>query len=265
MRVRRLAALEPQEIRAMIRRGELVRPTAGMAKGYVQGNLAIVPKELAYDFLLFAQRNPKPCPILDVTDVGSPEPKLVAPGADLRFDIPKYRVYKSGILADEVTDIASYWRDDLVAFLLGCSFTFETALLNAGLPIRHIEQNCNVPMYITNIECVPAGVFHGKTVVSMRPMPANQIVRAVQITSRFPAVHGAPIHIGDPAAIGIKDITKPDFGDPVTINPGETPMFWACGVTPQAVAMTVKPELMITHAPGHMFICDIRDEELAAL
>jgi uncharacterized protein YcsI (UPF0317 family) len=265
MRVRQLAALEPQEIRAMIRRGELVRPTAGMAKGYVQGNLAIVPKELAYDFLLFAQRNPKPCPILDVTDVGSPEPKLVAPGADLRFDIPKYRVYKSGILADEVTDIASYWRDDLVAFLLGCSFTFETALLNAGLPIRHIEQNCNVPMYITNRECVPAGVFHGKTVVSMRPMPQSQVVRAVQITSRFPAVHGAPIHIGDPAAIGIKDITKPDFGDPVTINPGETPMFWACGVTPQAVAMTVKPEIMITHAPGHMFICDIRDEQLAAL
>jgi len=265
MRVRQLAALEPQEIRAMIRRGELVRPTAGMAKGYVQGNLAIVPKELAYDFLLFAQRNPKPCPILDVTDVGSPEPKLVAPGADLRFDIPKYRVYKSGILADEVTDIASYWRNDLVAFLLGCSFTFETALLNAGLPIRHIEQNCNVPMYITNIECVPAGVFHGKTVVSMRPMPQSQVVRAVQITSRFPAVHGAPIHIGDPAAIGIADLTKPDFGDPVKINPGETPMFWACGVTPQAVAMTVKPEIMITHAPGHMFICDIRDEQLAAL
>ena len=265
MRVKQLATLEPREIRAMIRKGELVRPTAGMAKGYVQGNLAIVPKELAYDFLLFAQRNPKPCPILDVTDVGSPEPKLVAPGADLRFDIPKYRVYKNGILADEVTDIASYWRDDLVAFLLGCSFTFETALLNAGLPIRHIEQNCNVPMYITNIECVPAGAFHGKTVVSMRPMPSNQVVRAVQITSRFPAVHGAPIHIGDPAAIGIKDITKPDFGDPVLINPGETPVFWACGVTPQAVAMTVKPELMITHAPGHMFICDIRDEELAAL
>ncbi|WP_156478669.1 putative hydro-lyase [Anaerosporomusa subterranea] len=263
--MKQLATLEPREIRAMIRKGELVRPTAGMAKGYVQGNLAIVPKELAYDFLLFAQRNPKPCPILDVTDVGSAEPKLVAPGADLRFDIPKYRVYKNGALADEVTDIASYWRDDLVAFLLGCSFTFETALLSAGLPIRHIEQNCNVPMYITNIECVPAGAFHGKTVVSMRPMPANQVVRAVQITSRFPAVHGAPIHIGDPAAIGIKDITKPDFGDPVLINPGETPVFWACGVTPQAVAMTVKPELMITHAPGHMFICDIRDEELAAL
>lgn len=265
MHVSSLAGLRPEKIRAMIRNNELVRPTAGMAKGYVQGNLAIVPKALAYDFLLFAQRNPKPCPILDVTDAGSPEPKLVAPGADLRFDIPQYRVYQSGVLTAEVMDIAAYWRDDLVAFLLGCSFTFESALLNAGLPVRHIEQNCNVPMYITNIDCVPAGAFHGRMVVSMRPMPASQVVRAVQITSRFPAVHGAPVHIGDPAAIGIRDIMKPDFGDPVTIHPGETPVFWACGVTPQAVAMTVKPEIMITHAPGHMFICDIRDEELAAL
>lgn len=264
MRVRHLSELEPREIRAMIRRGELARPTAGMAKGYVQGNLAIVPKALAYDFLLFAQRNPKPCPILDVTDAGSPEPKRVAPGADLRFDIPLYRVYKNGVLTDEVPDIAAYWRDDLVAFLLGCSFTFESALLNAGVPVRHIEQNCNVPMYITNMDCVPAGAFHGKTVVSMRPIPAEQVVRAVQITSRFPAVHGAPLHVGDPAMIGIADINKPDFGDSVTINPGETPVFWACGVTPQAVAMTVKPELMITHAPGHMFICDVRDEDLAA-
>ncbi|MDU4959477.1 MAG: putative hydro-lyase [Sporomusaceae bacterium] len=260
-----LADLEPREVRTLIRQNQLKRPTAGMAKGYVQGNLAIVPKALAYDFLLFAQRNPKPCPILDVTDVGSPEPKRVAPGADLRFDIPQYRVYQNGILTAEVTDIAAYWRDDLVAFLLGCSFTFESALLNAGLPVRHIEQNCNVPMYITNIDCVPAGTFHGRMVVSMRPMPASQAIRAVQITSRFPAVHGAPVHIGDPAAIGIKDIMHPDFGDPVTINPGETTVFWACGVTPQSVAMTAKPEIMITHSPGHMFICDLRDEDLAAL
>ncbi|EGO64946.1 putative hydro-lyase [Acetonema longum] len=260
-----LAERQPRELREMIHNNEFILPTAGMAKGYVQGNLAIVPKALAYDFLLFAQRNPKPCPILDVTDVGSPEPKRVAPGADLRFEIPKYRVYQNGVLTAEVTDIAAYWRDDLVAFLLGCSFTFESALLNAGLPVRHIEQNCNVPMYLTDIDCVPAGAFHGRMVVSMRPMPASQVVRAVQITSRFPAVHGAPVHIGDPAVIGIRDIMKPDFGDSVTIHPGETPVFWACGVTPQAVAMTVKPEIMITHSPGHMFICDIRDEELAAL
>ncbi|MCX7780891.1 MAG: putative hydro-lyase [Negativicutes bacterium] len=263
--MKKLAALDPGEIRSQIRRGELVRPTAGLAEGYVQANLAVVPKDLAYDFLLFAQRNPKPCPILDVTDIGSPEPKRVAPGADLRFDIPKYRIYKHGVLTAEVTDIAAYWRNDLVAFLLGCSFTFETALLKAGVPVRHIEQGCNVPMYITNIDCVPAGSFHGKTVVSMRPIPQQQVVRAVQITSRFPAVHGAPVHIGDPALIGIEDIAKPDFGDPVTINPGETPVFWACGVTPQAVAMTVRPELMITHAPGYMFICDIRDEDLSVL
>ena len=260
-----LAKLHPREIREMIRLGQLDRPTAGMAEGYVQGNLAIVPKDLAYDFLLFAQRNPKPCPILDVTDIGSAEPRLVARGADLRTDIPRYRIYKSGEMTAEVTDLSSYWRSDLVAFLLGCSFSFETALLKAGVPVRHIEQGCNVPMYITNIACVPAGKFHGNMVVSMRPVPAEQVVRAVTVTSRFPAVHGAPVHIGDPERIGIKDINAPDFGDKVTINPGEVPVFWACGVTPQSVAMTTKPELMITHAPGHMFICDIKDEDLAVL
>lgn len=260
-----LASKTPKEIRAMIRNDELIRPTAGMAAGYTQANMAILPKDLAFDFLLFAQRNPKPCPVLDVTEVGSSVPRLVAPDADLRYDIPKYRILRNGQLADEVTNIAGYWRDDLVAFLLGCSFTFETTMLAAGIPVRHIEQNCNVPMYITNIECVPAGVFHGPMVVSMRPIPHEQVVRAVQITSRFPAVHGAPVHIGDPSHIGIKDIYKPELGDPVEIRPGEVPVFWACGCTPQAVAMTVKPEIMITHAPGHMFICDIKDEKFAIL
>jgi uncharacterized protein YcsI (UPF0317 family) len=220
-----LAQASPQAIREKIRQGELIRPTAGMAEGYVQANLAMVPKALAYDFLLFAQRNPKPCPILDVTDVGSAEPKLVAPGADLRFDIPKYRIYQAGQLLDEVVDIRQYWRDDLVAFLLGCSFTFEAALLKAGVPVRHIEENCNVPMYITNIPCIPAGQFRGNVVVSMRPVPQDKVVRSVQVTSRFPAVHGAPLHIGDPAGIGIRDIDKPDFGDRVNIHAGETPVF----------------------------------------
>lgn len=260
-----LASKTPSEIRAMIRNDELVRPTAGMAAGYTQANMAILPKELAFDFLLFAQRNPKPCPVLDVTEVGSAIPRLVAPEADLRYDIPKYRIFRHGQLVDEVTNIAGHWRNDLVAFLLGCSFTFETPMLAAGIPVRHIEQDCNVPMYITNIECVPAGVFHGPMVVSMRPIPYEQVVRAVQITSRFPAVHGAPVHIGDPSHIGIKDISKPELGDPVEIKPGEVPVFWACGCTPQAVAMTVKPEIMITHAPGHMFICDIKDEKFAIL
>ena len=253
----------PQQVREKIRRGEWVRPTAGLCPGHVQANLAIVPKNLAYEFLLFCQRNPKPCPVLDVTDAGSPEPRFLAPGADLRYDIPKYRVWKHGELVDEPTDVASYWRDDLVAFLLGCSFTFESALLKAGVPVRHIEEDRNVPMYMTNIACRPAGFFHGSTVVSMRPMRPELAIRAVQVTSRFPGVHGAPLHIGDPAAIGIADVHKPDFGEAVTMNSGEVPVFWACGVTPQAVAMAVKPELMITHAPGYMFIGDIRDEELA--
>ncbi len=260
-----VAAMTPAALRQLMRRGELARPTAGMAKGYVQANLAIVPRDLAYDFLLFAQRNPKPCPVLDVTGPGSPEPRLVAPGADLRYDVPKYRIYKNGVLVDEIVNLEKYWRDDLVAFLLGCSFTFETALLAAGVPVRHIEAGCNVPMYITSTACRPAGSFHGNMVVSMRPVPSGQVIKAVQVTSRFPAVHGAPVHIGDPAAIGIRDINRPDFGDPVEIRAGEVPVFWACGVTPQAVAMTAKPEIMITHAPGHMFLCDLRDEDLAVL
>ena len=258
-----LATKTAQEIRSLIRENKLVRPTSGMALGHAQANMAVLPRELAYDFLLFAQRNPKPCPILDVTEVGSPEPRLVAPGADLRYDIGKYRIYKHGQLVEEVLDIEKYWTKDMVAFLLGCSFTFETPMLRNGIPIRHIEENCNVPMYITNMECNPAGVFHGPTVVSMRPIPEAMVVRAVQVTSRLPAVHGAPVHIGSPASIGIKDINKPDFGDAVTIKPGEVPVFWACGVTPQAVAMTVKPEIMITHAPGYMFICDTKDETLS--
>lgn len=258
-------ALSPSEIRACIRRGEWRRPTAGLAPGVAQANLVFLPKVLVFDFLLFCQRNPKPCPVLDVTDAGNPEPKIAAPGADLRTEIPKYRIYKKGAFVDEVTDIVSYWREDLVAFLLGCSFSFESSMLRADVPVRHIEENCNVPMYITNIDCQPAGMFKGPLVVSMRPLPPGKVVKAVQITSRFPAVHGAPVHIGDPAQIGIKDLSKPDFGDAVTINPGETPVFWACGCTPQAVAMEAKPEFMITHAPGHMFITDIKDESIATL
>lgn len=260
-----LAHKSPREVRELIRKKEIIRPTAGMARGHIQANLAIVPKDLAFDFLLFAQRNPKSCPILDVTEPGNPEPKIMAPGADLRYDIPRYRIYKYGELVDEVTDLDGYWRDDLVGFLIGCSFSFESAMLNAGIPIRHIEDNHNVPMYITNIDTVSAGVFHGKMVVSMRPIPHHQVVRAVQATSRFPQVHGAPVHIGDPSIIGIKDVNKPDFGDASVIKEGEVPVFWACGVTPQSIAMTSKPELMITHAPGHMFICDPTDEDLAVL
>jgi uncharacterized protein YcsI (UPF0317 family) len=225
--------------------------------------MIILPKDWAYDFLLYATRNPKPCPILDVTEMGDPEPKLIAPGADVRTDLPKYRIWKNGKLVGEPSDIKSEWRDDLVAFMIGCSFSFESALLDAGIGIRHIEENVNVPMYLTNVPCKPAGRFSGNTVMSMRPVPHSQVVKAVTCTARFPSVHGAPMHIGDPSAIGIKDISRPDFGDAVTIKNGEIPVFWACGVTPQAAVMQSKPPFAITHAPGHMFIADRRDSDYA--
>lgn len=256
------AKTTPAEMREIIRRGEFVKPTSGLCAGYAQANLVILPKELAFDFMVFAQRNPKPCPVLDITEPGSPEPKITAPSADLTTDLPLYRVYKYGQVVDEPKEIKKYWKDDMVGILLGCSFTFESALLEGGIPVRHIEEKCNVPMYITNIQCKEGGVFKGPMVVSMRPIPGSMISRAVTLTNRVPAVHGAPVHIGSPEAIGIKDIARPDFGDSVTINPGEIPVFWACGVTPQAVAINMKPEIMITHFPGYMFITDLKDREL---
>jgi uncharacterized protein YcsI (UPF0317 family) len=231
----------------------------------VQANLAILPRDLAFDFLLFCQRNPKPCPLLEVVDAGQVEPVLTTPGGDIRRDVPGYRIYENGEFTAEVDSLVPHWRDDLVSFLLGCSFSFETAMIDAGIPLRHQEMGTNVSMYITNIATNPAGQFSGPMVVSMRPIKRDQIVRAVQVTSRFPATHGAPVHIGDPAAIGIKDIAAPDFGDAVKIYPGEEPVFWACGVTPQAVALNCKPSLMMTHAPGMMFITDQRDAEYAVL
>ncbi|MGN0413375.1 MAG: putative hydro-lyase [Lachnospiraceae bacterium] len=252
----------PAKVRELIREGKITGPTAGMCAGYAQANLAVMPKELAYDFLLFTQRNPKSCPILEVSDVGSRELKYIAKGADIARDIPKYRVYEKGVMTGEYTDVSSFWRDDLVSFLIGCSFSFEADLLETGVPVRHIEEGRNVPMFITNIPCVPAGVFHGNMVVSMRPLPYDQIVKSVLITGDMPRVHGAPIHIGDPSVIGIKDVMKPDFGDSVTINPGEVPVFWPCGVTPQSVVMNVKPDFVITHAPGHMLITDVKNISL---
>jgi uncharacterized protein YcsI (UPF0317 family) len=250
------------DVRRRARTGELMGPTPGLAPGFVQANLVVVPRDLAFDFLLFCQRNPKPCPLLDVTEPGSPEPRLVAPGADLRTDLPRYRVWRHGELADEPTDLQRWWRDDLVAFLLGCSFTFENALGQAGVPVRHVEQGCNVPMYRTTIACRPAGVFCGAMVVSMRPLTPAQVVTATRICTRFARAHGTPVHFGDPTAIGIRDLGQPDFGDPVEVRPGEVPVFWACGVTPQAVVMEARPPLVLTHKPGHMFLTDIKDTEL---
>jgi len=254
----------PRELRLRMRQGEWQAPTAGMAPGYAQANLVVLPRTIAYDFLVFCQRNPKPCPLIDVTDPGNPEPPIAAPGADVRTDLPRYRIYRHGKLEAEETEITRLWRDDLVAFLLGCSFTFETALVRAGIPVRHMEDGRNVSMYVTNLACRPAGGLHGPMVVSMRPLAPRDVPRAVLVTGRYPRAHGAPVHVGDPAAIGVGDLSRPQFGDPPRIKPGEVPVFWACGVTPQAVAMATKVELMITHAPGHMFLTDLLDEDLAA-
>jgi uncharacterized protein YcsI (UPF0317 family) len=247
------------EVRSAIRSGRWRKPTAGLAPGYTQANLVVVPRDLAYDFLLFCQRNPKPCPLLEVTDTGSPEPVRTAPGADLRTDLPAYRVYRDGKMVEECVEIVHLWRDDLVAFLLGCSFTFEAALLAAGVPVRHLELGCMVPVYQTSLECAPAGRFYGPLVVSMRPIPGHLVAKAVEVTARFPATHGTPVHIGDPASLGIAKLSQVDYGDPVPVHDGEVPVFWACGVTPQAAALSARIPFMITHAPGHMFITDRRD------
>jgi len=246
------------ELRAACREGRWTRPTSGLAPGYLQANLMVVPRDAAFDFLLFCQRNPKPCPLVEVLEPGRTEPAC-APGADLRTDLPRYRIFRDGKLAEEATDAARFWRDDLVPFLIGCSFSFEEALAAAGVPLRHVERGCNVPMYRTAVACAPAGRFSGPLVVSMRPIPAAQVSLAVQITARFEKVHGAPVHVGAPEALGIADLSRPDFGDPVDVRPGELPVFWACGVTPQAVALASRLPFCITHAPGHMFVSDLRN------
>ena len=256
----------PRALRAQFARGERVRPTAGLAPGFVQANLVVLPRDAAFDFLLFAQRNPKPCPLLEVIEAGAHRAALDGTRRrhpDGRAPLPR------------VPSTARWWTSrsrspagggtTSCRSSSGCSFTFESALADAGIPVRHIDQGCNVPMFITSLPTVPAGAFHGPMVVSMRPIPAGQVIRAVQVTSRFPSMHGAPVHIGDPGAIGIADIARPDLGDPVEIKDGEVPVFWACGVTPQAVAMASKPPLVMTHAPGHMFVTDWRDADYSVL
>jgi uncharacterized protein YcsI (UPF0317 family) len=254
----------PSELRRLIRSGKWTTPTSGAAKGYLQANLVMLPREQAFNFLLFCVRNPKPCPILDVLEPGQTEP-AIAPGADLRTDLPRYCVFENGQLKEEVEDVTSVFNDDTVSFLLGCSFSFENAMLAAGLPIRNLEENKNVSMYMTRIPCRSAGPFSSSLVVTMRPMTPSQAVRAVQVTTRFHLTHGAPIHMGSPEQIGIKDIARPEYGDAVTIRSGEIPVFWACGVTSQLAATSTPLPLVITHAPGHMFISDLRDEDLTIL
>ncbi|MGC2774540.1 MAG: putative hydro-lyase [Bradyrhizobium sp.] len=239
--------------------------TAGVANGFVQGNLAILPEKYAGAFHRFCQLNPKPCPIIGMSDPGDPYIPALGTDLDIRTDVPRYRVWRDGELVEEPTDLLAHWRDDLVTFVLGCSFSFEEALMADGLPIRHIEQGCRVPMYRTSIACTPSGPFAGPMVVSMRPFKPAQAIRAVQITTRFPAVHGAPVHLGHPDQIGIADIGKPDYGDPVPVAADEIPVFWACGVTPQAVIAAAKLPFAITHAPGLMLITDLRNKDLAVL
>ena len=248
-----------------IRSGDFSGPTAGLAAGNVQANLVILPKALAHDFLRFAQANPKPCPVLAVSEPGDPRLPSLGEELDIRTDLPKYRVWRHGELREEPLDIRDVWQDDLVSFALGCSFSFEQALVEEGIELRHMTCGSNVPMYRTNIRCRPAGRFAGPLVVSMRPLAPADAIRAIQITSRFPSVHGAPVHIGLPKAIGIEDLAKPDYGDSVPMREGELPVFWACGVTPQAVIAEAKPEFCITHAPGSMLITDLLNTKLASL
>ena len=249
-------AISAQRARLLIRAGGHNGPTAHLAPGCVQANLVVLPRAVASDFVTFAARNPKPCPIVEVVERGT-EAVRSAPGSDLRTDVPRYRLFVDGVHADSAADATDWWRDDLVSVLLGCSFSFEAALMRSGLPVRHIEQGCNVPMYITDHQCEPAGDFAGPLVVSMRPMPAGSVEQARRITEAYPGAHGGPVHAGDPADLGIEDLHAPDFGDTVDVYDGEVPMFWACGVTPQLAIANAAPEIAITHEPGHMFITDL--------
>ncbi len=249
----------PAQARDHFRAGT-VSPTSGWCDGFTQANLVVLPKDWAWDMLLFAQRNPKPCPVLDVTDEGATS-TVLAPEADLRTDLPRYRVWRDGALVDEPTEVSDLWRDDLVSFLIGCSFTFETGLVEAGVPLRHVQQGRNVSMYRTRLPCRSAGRLSGPLVVSMRPVPAALVPLAVQATARMPDVHGAPVHVGSPEDLGIDDLDEPDFGEAVRLEPGDVPVFWACGVTPQAALMASRPPFAITHSPGHMFVTDVADKE----
>ena len=259
------AAASGLAARDAIRSGGFTGPTSGLAPGYVQGNLAILPKALAADFLRFCQLNPKPCPVIGMSEPGDPGVPALGEDLDIRTDLPRYRVWRNGELVDEPADIRSVWRDDLVSFVIGCSFSFEEALMADGLEIRNITCGSHVSMYRTSIETKPAGPFHGPMVVSMRPFKPADAIRAIQITTRFPAVHGAPVHIGKPELIGIRDLQKPDYGDAVPVKGDELPVFWACGVTPQSVIATVKPEFCITHYPGCMLVTDRKNSEFAVL
>ena len=257
--------LSPNALRKKIRAGDHTGNTSGYAAGHVQCNIVILPQEQANDFLRFCQLNPKPCPLIAASNAPGDYTLPSLGEIDIRSDVPSYRLFRNGELVEEVPDIKGLWRDDLVTFALGCSFSFEEALLADGLEVRNVSESVNVPMFRTNIDCTPAGQFAGKMVVSMRPFVARDAIRAVQICTRFPAVHGAPVHLGDPALIGIDDIRRPDYGEAVSIAEGELPVFWACGVTPQVALEAAKPPFAITHSPGCMLVTDLRNSQLAVM
>ena len=258
-----VAYANPYSARLAARSGVLRGHTSGLCDGYVQANIVMLRDTWANEFLRFCQLNPKPCPLLDVTEPGVPVFRHLGQDVDVRRDVPRYRVYRNGELADEPADVEALWTDDMVAFAIGCSFSFEHALMEAGVPLRHIAMSRNVAMYRTSVDTIGTSRLAGKLVVSMRPMSVANAIRAIEITSRMPRAHGAPVHFGDPEAIGIADLAQPDWGDAVPVQPGEVPVFWACGVTPQAVVQQARPELCITHAPGHMLITDLRTAALA--
>jgi uncharacterized protein YcsI (UPF0317 family) len=258
-------SLSPQSLRHTIRSGTHSGNTSGLAPGFVQCNIVILPAAWANDFLRFCQLNPRPCPLVAMSD--SPGDYTLPPlgDVDIRTDVPSYRVFRDGKFIRECPDITDLWQEDLVTFALGCSFSFEEALLADGLDVRNVTEGVNVPMYRTSIDCRSAGPFAGKMVVSMRPFRAVDAIRAIQICTRFPAVHGAPVHLGNPGLIGIGDLAQPDYGDAVSVGRDELPVFWACGVTPQVALETAKPPFAITHSPGCMLVTDLRNSQLAVL
>ncbi|HKW37841.1 MAG TPA: putative hydro-lyase [Burkholderiales bacterium] len=254
---------DPRAVRLAARSGEFAGVTAGLAPGCVQGNVCILPRAFAEDFRLYCERNPKPCPLIGVSAPGNPHIPALGEDLDIRSDLPRYRVFRDGVMKGEATDIRDLWTEDLVAFVIGCSFSFEEALTDEGVPLRYVSEGRNVAMYLTSIETAPAGPFRGPMAVSMRPLVAADAIRAIQITARYPRAHGAPVHLGRPELIGIEDLDRPFAGDRIEVRPDELPVFWACGITPQAAVLAAKPPLCITHAPGHMLVTDRRNSEWA--
>ncbi len=255
------AKLSPADLRKAMADGLWLDTTVGLGLGYLHTNVAILPEKYAFDFLLYCVRNPKPCPVIHVSEPGDPIINTVSAGSDIRDDISRYCVFEKGELVATPTSLRDYWRPDAVTFLLGCSVTFEQALINNGVPMRHHAQGSTPGVYITDIPCAPAGQFAGPVVASVRAIPGHLVSRAVEVTSRYPWGHGSPLHIGDPSLIGV-DLSKPDYGDVPVFEEGDVPVFWGCGVTPQLALSEAKPEYMFSHYPAHMYVADVTSDNV---